>query len=173
MGDAPIFCLWRGNRGRRHYTAMMSSEERNLFDLLRPSVEALGYEFVGVELERTDARSVVRLFIDQDGGIAHEDCERVSHQVAAELDVEDPIPESYDLEVSSPGLDRRLLTPDHFTRFAGHPVRLHTVEPVHGRRGWTAQLIGCREQNVVLRDGGGEWSIPFALVEKANLVPEV
>ena len=152
---------------------MMSSRERQICDLLGPSVSGLGYELVGVELEGSEARSVLRIFIDCEAGITVGDCEQVSRQIGAVLDVEDPIPESYVLEVSSPGIDRPLLTADHFVRFAGHPVRLHTTEPMDGRRGWKGRLVGCRDGNVVVREGDEERIIPLGLVGKAKLVPEV
>ena len=152
---------------------MMSSRERRICDLLEPSVTGLGYELVGVELEGSGEGSILRVFIDRDAGITVGDCEKASRQIGAVLDVEDPIPESYVLEVSSPGLDRPLLTADHFVRFAGHPVRLRTTEPMDGRRGWKGRLVGCREGNVVVREGDEERIIPLGLVGKANLVPEV
>ena len=152
---------------------MMSSRERRICDLLEPSVTGFGYELVGVELEGSGEGSILRVFIDRDAGITVGDCEKASRQIGAVLDVEDPIPESYVLEVSSPGLDRPLLTADHFVRFAGHPVRLRTTEPMDGRRGWKGRLVGCREGNVVVREGDEERIIPLGLVGKANLVPEV
>ena len=152
---------------------MMSSRERRIRDLLAPSVSGLGYELVGVELSGSGAGSVLRVFIDHDAGITVGDCERTSRQIGAVLDVEDPIPESYDLEVSSPGLDRPLFTEDHFVRFAGHPVRLRASEPLDGRRGWKGRLVGCRDGNVVVREGEEERLIPLDRVRKANLLPEV
>ena len=152
---------------------MMSPRERRICDLLEPSITGLDYELLGVELERSEACSILRVFIDRDAGITVGDCEAASRQIGAVLDVEDPVPESYVLEVSSPGLDRPLLTADHFVRFAGHPVRLRTTEPVDGRRGWKVRLVGCREGNVVVREGDEERLIPLDLIGKANLVPEV
>ena len=152
---------------------MMSSRERRIRDLLEPSVSGLGYELLGVELGGSGARSVLRVFIDCKTGITVRDCETASRQIGAVLDVEDPIPESYLLEVSSPGLDRPLLTAEHFVRFTGHPVRLRTTEPLDGRRGWKGRLVGCREGNVVVREGNEEQVIPLDRIRKANLVPEV
>ena len=152
---------------------MMSPREVRLCELLAPSVEGLGYELAGVELGTAGGRPVLRVFIDREAGITLEDCERSSREIAAVLDVEDPIPESYVLEVSSPGIDRPLFTEDHFLRFAGRRVRLRAREPVDGRRAWKGCLVGCREGNVVVREGSEERSIPFGLVGKANLVPEV
>ena len=159
---------WRGEAA-----AMMSSREERICDLLQASIAELGYELVGVELGTSGGRSALRVFIDCDAGISVADCERASRQVSAILDVEDPIPESYVLEVSSPGLDRPLLREDHFVRFTGCTVRLRTREPIDGRRGWTGRLVDCREGSVVVREGDEDRSIPFDLVGKANLVPEV
>ena len=152
---------------------MMSSRERRICDLLEPSVRGLGYELVGVEHEPCGPGSVLRVFIDRDGGVSIDDCERASRQVGAVLDVEDPIPESYVLEVSSPGIDRPLLSEAHFVRFAGCTVRLRTTQPMDGRRRWTGRLIGCRKGNVVVREGEEDRLIPLDLVGKANLVSEV
>lgn len=152
---------------------MMSSRERRICDLLEPSVSGLGYELVGVELGQSEARPVLRVFIDHDAGITIGDCETASRQIGAVLDVEAPVPDSYVLEVSSPGLDRPLLGADHFVRFAGRPARLRTTEPVDGRRGWKGLLVGYREGNVVIREGGEERLIPLDLIGRANLVPEV
>ena len=152
---------------------MMSSRELRICDLLEPSVTGLGYELVGVELERSGARPVLRVFLDHDAGITIGDCETASRQIGAVLDVEAPVPDSWMLEVSSPGLDRPLLRSDHFVRFAGRPVRLRTTEPLDGRRGWKGRLVGCREGSVVVREDGEERLIPLGLIGKANLVPEV
>ena len=152
---------------------MMSSRERRICNLLEPSVAALGLELVGVELGPSGGRSVLRVYIDCDPGVSVGDCERASREVGAILDVEDPIPDPYVLEVSSPGIDRPLLVEDHFVRFAGSNVRLRTREPIDGRRAWTGRLVGCREGNVVVREGDEDRSIPIDLVGKANLVAEV
>ena len=152
---------------------MMSSREQEICNLLAPALAGLGYELVGVELERSGARGALRVFIDREEGVTVGDCERASRQIGAVLDVEDPIPDSYDLEVSSPGLDRPLLTEDHFVRYAGQPVRLRTTEPIGGRRRWTGRLVGCRDGSVIVREQDEERSIPLGLVGKANLVPEV
>lgn len=152
---------------------MMSPREQRICDLLEPSVTGLGYELVGVELERSGSRPVLRVFLDHDAGITIGDCETASRQIGAVLEVEDPVPDSWMLEVSSPGLDRPLLRSDHFVRFAGRPVRLRTTEPLDGRRGWKGRLVGCREGNVVVREDGEERLIPLGLIGKANLVAEV
>ena len=97
---------------------MAGTTRRMLIDLLEPSVVSLGYELVDLELNMSRGHGLVRVFIDADEGITLEDCEKVSHQISGVLDVEDPIAVDYRLEVSSPGLDRKLVKPEHFDRFA-------------------------------------------------------
>lgn len=172
-GRTAHFLFVGGLHWRVDTAAMMSSRERRICDLLEPSVAALGYELVGAELEPSDGQSVLRVYIDHDAGITVGDCERASRQIGAVLDVEDPIPETYVLEVSSPGIDRPLFSEDHFVRFAGHAVRLRTTEPMDGKRRWTGRLVACHEGSVVVREGDEERTIPLELVGKANLVPEV
>ncbi len=92
-----------------------------LLSLLEPPVGALGYELVDVEFASAGSGGLLRLYIDAPAGITVEDCERVSHRVSEILDVADPIPGAYTLEVSSPGLDRILRTREHFERFRGQP----------------------------------------------------
>ncbi len=139
--------------------------------LIEPVVTAMGYELVGVEYI-TQRRPTLRVYIDVPGGIQVSDCQRVSEQIGALLDVEDPIPGAYDLEVSSPGLDRPLFTPAHFERFAGHRVRIRMRVPIGGRRRFTGTLLGIQGDVVRLREGGEEFALPLADIEKANVVPE-
>ncbi len=149
---------------------MQHSDER-LNRLLRPAVEALGYELVGVEYRRGRKRALLRVYIDKSEGITLDDCERVSHQVSGVLDVEDPIVEQYDLEVSSPGLDRPLFEPEHFERFAGHRVRVRMSPPVDGRRKFTGVLLGFEDGEVRVDEDGIERRVPLESVSAARLVP--
>lgn len=132
----------------------------------------MGYELVAVELFRKGAgQSTLRVYIDRDKGVGLQDCAAVSEQLSAVLDVEDPIPGRYDLEVSSPGLDRPLVYPEHFRRFAGSRVRIRLNEKLDGRRNLEGILQGCSQGRVNLAAEGREWSIPLAQVEIARLVP--
>ena len=109
-----------------------------LTHLLQPLVEDLGYEFVGLEHRSNPKNPALVLYIDRPEGIAVDDCERVSREVAALLDVEDPIPGHYNLEVSSPGLDRPLFTLDQFERFRGETAQVSLFAPVQDSRHRTA-----------------------------------
>ena len=108
--------------------------------LLAPCVEAMGYELADLELKRESRGQVLRLFIDQDSGIGLEDCERVSGQVSALLDVEDPIPGHYSLEVSSPGLDRKAGQARALRPLCGAP----RASEVAQRAGWPQEISAAR-----------------------------
>ncbi len=147
--------------------------ESGLGVVLGPSVTALGYELVGIEYVPARGGATLRVYIDSEAGISLDDCERVSHQLSGVLEVEDPIPGRYTLEVSSPGLDRPLFTREHYQRFAGHEIRLRTREPVNGRRNFTGTLVAVRDENVVMEEDGVELCVPLECVARANVVPEL
>ena len=101
-----------------------------------------GMELVHLEMRREGAGLVLRLFIDKDGGVTLDDCARISRQVSTQLDADDPIPNRYTLEVSSPGIDRPLVREEDYGRFAGHNIRLTTAAPLEGQRRFSGRLIG-------------------------------
>ena len=150
----------------------MRQDVYKLREILAPVVAAMGYELVGVELHPRPGNTLLRVYIDKAGGISVDDCQQVSHQVSGVLDVEDPLPGRYTLEVSSPGLDRPLFEAQHFARFAGHRVRVHLAMPLHGRKTLTGRLVGMRGDSVVLEHNGQEVSVLLAGIEKARLIPE-
>src|SRR5262245_57723288 len=102
----------------------MAATKQALVNLLEPAVASLGFELADLELHISRGRGLLRIFIDSDEGVTVDDCEAVSRQVSSVLDVADPIAGGYSLEVSSPGLDRRLVKPVHFDRFAGAEVQV-------------------------------------------------
>lgn len=141
--------------------------------LLEPTVTALGYEYVGVENHAQGQHSLLRVYIDSEQGITLDDCERVSQQISGVLDVEAPIRGEYTLEVSSPGLDRRLFKPEHFERFAGHKVRIKLYAPIDGKHKYNGTLQGLNDDHVVIEEDGMEISLPWSSISKANLVPDL
>ncbi len=143
-----------------------------LTGMLEPLVTDLGYEFVGLEYSSNPKNPVLVLYIDKPDGIAVEDCESVSREVAAVLDVEDPIPGHYVLEVSSPGLDRPLFTPDHFTRFAGEVAQVSVFAPVAGRRRFKGRILRVEGDVVELEQDGAAVRLEHANIAKARLVPD-
>ncbi|HET7174917.1 MAG TPA: ribosome maturation factor RimP [Gammaproteobacteria bacterium] len=139
-----------------------------LLKLLEPAIEALGYELVELEFPP----HLLRIYIDREGGVTVDDCEVVSRQVSAVLDVEDPIPGAYTLEVSSPGLDRPLRKEADFARFAGERAKVELVLPKDGRRRFTGTLKGCEAGEVLIEVDGADHRLPLADIDKARLVPE-
>jgi ribosome maturation factor RimP len=140
-----------------------------LIALIEPLIGRLGYELV--DLEQTPGRgsAVVRLFIDSSAGVGLTDCERVSREVSALLDVEDPIPTAYRLEVSSPGFDRVLRTQAHFARFVGSRIAVELAAPREGRRRYTGTLQSVDEAGIALEVDGQDVPVSFAEMGKARL----
>jgi len=156
-------------RNKRLVTAIITSSE--LASMLRPTVERLGYELSDLEAKIGGSNGFVRLFIDAEAGVSLEDCEKVSRAVSALLDVEDPLPGSYNLEVSSPGADRKLTRPAHFERFLGATVKVQMRLPIAGRRRFRGTLLTSGEQNIVVEVDGVAHTLPLANIEVARLVP--
>ena len=151
---------------------MARTLEKRLEALLGPEIQGLGYELLLAEYI-TGGRPVLRLYIDGPDGISVEDCEAVSHQVSGLLDVEDPLPGRYALEVSSPGLDRPLVKPAHFERFAGEEVRITLAVPREGRRRFRGWLRGLAGDCVVLELETDVVELPIASIQQARVVPRV
>ena len=149
----------------------MSKQE--LIRLLEPTIERMGYELTDLELKVGGRSGLVRIFIDQDEGVDIDDCEAVSRQVSAILDVEDPLPGNYTLEVSSPGLDRTLTKPAHFQRFMGEDVRVKLRFPLAGRRNFLGALKSADEENIEVEVDGEAHKLPIATIESARLVPSL
>jgi ribosome maturation factor RimP len=150
----------------------MAVLRERLEKLLEPVVEALGYELVLLEFSPSTKNALLRLYIDKPGGIMLEDCERTSREVAATLDVEDPISTHYSLEVSSPGLDRPLAKPSHFERFMDAQAKVQLLAPLNGRRRFVGSIRAVLQHAVVLETKEGSVELPFADIERARLVPD-
>jgi ribosome maturation factor RimP len=152
----------------------MRQDPFNLRDLLEPAVTALGCELVGIEYRPSGTHSLLRVYIDKPEGVTVDDCSAVSYQVSGLLDVEDPVPGHYTLEVSSPGLDRPLFQAHDFERFAGHEVKVRMRFPVAGQRNFRGLLQGLQEQQVVIQEQDGKRvSLPLEQIEQARLVPDI
>ena len=158
-------------RGPSALFVFMEVEVRErLIAMLEPVIGGLGFELV--ELERSGP--LLRLYIDRRppaaGGVTVDDCEQVSRQVSAVLDVEDPIGGRYTLEVSSPGFDRPLRTAAHFSAHAGKRAKLELAVPMDGRRRFTGTLAGLAGDAVLIEVDGKTWNIPLRALERARLV---
>jgi ribosome maturation factor RimP len=147
-------------------------DKDGLITLLEPEVHALGFELVDLEF-RSGGIGLLRVYIDRAEGVTVDDCAEVSNQISALLDVEDPIPGSFTLEVSSPGLDRRLRTAEHFARFIGREARVHTRLPVDGRKRFRGELKALDGDVVVMMVDGEEVRLPMDKIHSARLVPEL
>ena len=152
----------------------MRQDPFNLRDLLEPAVTALGCELVGIEYRPNGAHSLLRVYIDRPDGVTVDDCSAVSYQVSGLLDVEDPVPGHYTLEVSSPGLDRPLFQAHDFERYAGHEVKVRMRFPIAGQRNFRGLLQGLQGQQVVIQERDGKQvSLPLEQIEQARLVPDI
>ena len=147
--------------------------------------ESSGLAVWDIELKGSGANRILRVFLDKPDGVTHEDCAGFSREVSTIFDVEDAVPGgAYVLEVSSPGLDRRLFRPEHFARFTGSLVKFSTREPVNGNRHFEGRLVGFSDGRLTVdldqagsrkrakAQGAGTVVVPFSNIEKANLVPE-
>jgi ribosome maturation factor RimP len=152
---------------------MPATLRERLLALIEPLVGRLGYELVDLEHTAGRGSAVVRLFIDCPEGVGLADCERVSREVSALLDVEDPIPTAYTLEVSSPGFDRVLRTQEHFARFVGSRVAVELATPRDGgRRRYTGTLLSADEAGIALEVDGQRVPMSFGEISKARLTGE-
>ncbi|MDA8211741.1 MAG: ribosome maturation factor RimP [Clostridia bacterium] len=129
--------------------------------MVLPIVQELNLELVDVEFVKEGAHWYLRVFLDKDGGIDVEDCSSVSEQLSQLLDEQDPIPQAYMLEVSSPGLDRPLKKQADFAKYAGRLVRVKTYAPVDGKKELVGELKGLEGEDVVLTVEGREVRIPW------------
>ena len=142
-----------------------------LVKILEPTVEGLGYELTDLDAKFGGQNGLLRLFIDRDEGISLEDCEKVSLAVSALLDVEDPVPGHYSLEVSSPGTDRTLTKLAHFERFTGETVKVQLRFPKEGRRRFRGKLLSANEDNIVVEVDGESHTLTMATIDTARLAP--
>ncbi|WP_340609856.1 ribosome maturation factor RimP [Xenorhabdus bharatensis] len=148
----------------------MSTLEQKLTAMISAPVEALGYELVGLEFIRARV-STLRIYIDSEEGITVDDCADVSHQVSAVLDVEDPIPGLYNLEISSPGLERPLFKAEHYQRFMGEEVSLMLRMAMQNRRKWQGIIKAVDGEMITVTVDGKDEVFALSNIQKANLVP--
>lgn len=148
------------------------AKEQQLQVILAPAVTALGYEFWGLEYLTHARQAVLRVFIDSPNGIGVEDCAKVSRQLSAVLDVEDPITIEYTLEVSSPGMDRPLFTLEQYQRYVGENVKIRLRSPFEGRRNFSGRLVSVEADEVVVVVEDHEYLLPIEMIDKAELVPQ-
>ncbi len=157
----------------------MRRDQTHLWELFEPVVNGMGFDLIEIEHFPNPKHGVLRLYIDraegsegESKGVVIEDCSAVSRQISALIDVEDPINGQFNLEVSSPGLDRPLRRLQDFKRFTGSLVKLKTVIPMDGQRNFKGRLLQASEESVVIETDNEEISLPMSAIEKARVVPE-
>jgi len=144
--------------------------EEKVRELVEPVADYSGLELVLVEFVRGPRGHVLRIVIDKEGGVTLDDCSRLSRVVSDLLDVHDPVPGSYNLEVSSPGINRPLVKKDDFDRFSGQKIFVRTSEPVEGRRKFKGMLRGMSlKDEIIIETTSQQYLVPFELVNKARL----
>ena len=148
----------------------MGVEWERVRRLIQDTVESQGYELVDAELKGGGKNSILQIFVDRPAGISHHDCELISEQVGTVLDVEDLIPSSYTLEVSSPGLERKLVKESDYTRFDGKLARIQTRIPLNQQKVFRGRLQGLHDGKVRLElPKGGLLEIPLDVIQEARL----
>lgn len=140
--------------------------------LLKPLVESLGYELWGCEYLAQGKHSVLRVYIDKVDGIGIDDCQRVSQEVGALLDVEDPITSNYSLEVSSPGVPRPIFYIWQYQRYIGKTVQIKLYQPFQGRRKYVGIIHSADDNELVILIDDAQHHFPISNIVKANLIVE-
>lgn len=161
MGFMPIFLL-----------RDLENLKDRLRELIEPVVEGLGCDLWGIEHLPQGKYSILRIYIESSEGVDIKDCERISRQVSSLFDVEEPLRGQYTLEVSSPGMDRRLFTIEQFAAYAGANVKLNLRTAFEGRRKFSGRLCGVEDGDVVIRIDQEEYLLPFDTIDKASIVPD-
>lgn len=146
--------------------------EQQLEELAEMLVSSEGMDLVDMEYRREGRRWVLRLFVDKQGGVTVDDCAYISRQLGDYLDVKDIIPQAYVLEVSSPGLNRRIKKKEDFARYAGHRIQLRLLSPLDGRKKIVGSLAGVEQEAVIVTAEENRWTVPINTIDKANLIYE-
>ena len=141
-----------------------------IWNLLEPVIAAQGMEILEVEYRRESAGWVLRIFIDSERGISVEDCAQVSRITGDLLDVADVIRPSYNLEISSPGIDRPLRKLEHFQKYIGDIIEVRTVSTIQNRRNFKGELKEASLDGVLIECDAMSYSIPMSLIERARLL---
>ena len=148
----------------------MNAREERLYSLLEPTVRANDFELWGLEYLASGKNKLLRIYIDGEQGVQVDDCARISEQLGALLDVEEPINGDYVLEVSSPGIDRRLFRLEQFRAYVGEHLELRLRQPFEGRRKFKGTLRGVEGDEIVLLVDDHEYLLPHGSVDKAQIV---
>ena len=144
--------------------------QEQLETLINSVVTGLGFQVWGYEYRPHSESALLRIFIENEGGVSIDNCTKVSRQIGAALDVEDIIPVAYILEVSSPGIDRVLFTPEQYSDYVGDEVKVRTRTPIEGRRNFRGVIESVGKTEVSVKIDNDTFVIPFNVVDRARLV---
>ena len=144
---------------------------QDLTALFEPVIQSMGYELVGIEFQGSTQHGTLRVYIDHENGVGVDDCAAISHQISAILDVEEPLQQAYDLEVSSPGINRPLFKLRDYEQFSGHSAKIKMAVPLHGRKNFKGVLQGVTDSKFVqILVDNEDYELPISDIAKANLV---
>ncbi|WP_165252426.1 ribosome maturation factor RimP [Adlercreutzia sp. ZJ304] len=152
---------------------MLTSKEQKLLCALEPRAAQEGIEIVTIEIIGAKRAPIIRIYIDADGGVSFDELSSAQAWMGEMLDVIDPFPGAYTMEVSSPGIDRPLRTRAHFERFVGSRANVRTAAPIDGRSNFKGTIEPFRGESLVLTTDNGEVCIPFEAIKRANLIGEI
>lgn len=149
----------------------MSDAVEKIQRMLDPILQSMGLVLWALEFQKQGPKWLLRIYIDREpGGVTLNDCETVSRDLSATLDVEDIIPHAYTLEVSSPGLDRALTKPEHYLRFIGSTIKIKTYQPINGEKVFRGKLLGMVENSAAVQsETGAVLEVPLSNISKASL----
>lgn len=151
---------------------VVTDDVERIRQLLDPILKSMGLDLWDLEYQKQGPKWLLRVYLDREigGGVTLSDCEAVSRDLGAALDVEDIITHAYTLEVSSPGLDRTLAKPEHFVRFTGSKIKIKTFEPIDGQKIFRGKLLGMAANVIALElETGAAMKIPMSNITKASL----
>lgn len=148
---------------------MLSHKEQSLLDTLMPEAQQKGVEIVTIEVTGSKKSPTIRVYIDTENGVGFDELTQAQSWIDETLERIDPFPGAYMLEVSSPGIDRPLRTPEHFARFVGQTAVVKTLKAIEGRSQFTGTIISATEQLITLEDQGTLFEIPFDLIKRSHL----
>lgn len=138
-------------------------------EIAEPVADALGLELVDVEYIKEGGSWFLRIYIDKPQGINHEDCQSLARKVSDILDGKDPIPYSYTMEVSSPGIERPLKKPCDFVKFKGRKIRASTFAAIDGQKEFAGVLEGLEDEKILINSNGKQFSLPLDAVARVRL----
>lgn len=144
--------------------------QEQLDQLITSVVEGLDFQLWGYEYRPQSESALLRIFIENEGGVSIDNCTQVSRQIGAALDVDDLIPVAYILEVSSPGIDRVLFSKDQYEAYIGETLKVRTRMPIEGRRNFRGSLESVSDTHVTVQVDNESFEIPFDVIDRARLV---